>query len=556
MNWAFESSRESLQCEDIRSWEEEDSIYGSLTWVSGSLSSIEVTSNEKRPDFSGSDQSTDRPQWRGWRVHRPVWPHLLTGRKKKFLSPAAWRDTSLEKNHKVKRNPFFFTSYLTQHYLLHHSSPRLVASPRTKRFSKSYISFITYHTFTMGKSTTKDSKKAKTSEVLSKVKSGGITKPSKTSKSSSKELAKAAAQKLEKSKSKKKKVVEPESSSESESSESESESEASSSESESSEDEKVTKKPVTNGKPKAKAAASSDSESESESESDSGSDSDSDSESEEETKVKAPAPKVNGTAKKVAAESSDSDSDSAESDSDSDSDESEDEKPAAKVEAVKKVCYSLPYIHYSKTNDHKAAESDDSDDSDDSEEDSDDSDDSDDSESDDAEEKKAEAPSKKRKAEEEIDEAPKKAKSEGQAATTLFVGSLSWGIDDDALYEAFKSFEPANARVVTDKNDGRSRGFGYVDFNDAESATKAYEAMQGQELEGRALNLDYANARTTEANPQNRAADRAKKHGDTISPESDTLFVGNLPFDVDQDIVREFFGEVAEVASVRLPTDP
>lgn len=215
----------------------------------------------------------------------------------------------------------------------------------------------------------------------------------------------------------------------------------------------------------------------------------------------------------------------------------------------------------SKANDYQAAESDESDDdSDDSEEDSkdsSDSDDSDDSESDDAEEKKAEAPSKKRKAEEEIDEAPKKAKSDSQAATTLFAGSLSWNIDDDALYEAFKDFEGlANARVVTDKLSGRSRGFGYVDFNDSESATKAYEAMQGHELDGRALNLDYANARTTDANPQNRAADRAKKHGDTISPESDTLFVGNLPFDVDQDIVREFFNEVAPVASVRLPTDP
>jgi nucleolin len=80
--------------------------------------------------------------------------------------------------------------------------------------------------------------------------------------------------------------------------------------------------------------------------------------------------------------------------------------------------------------------------------------------------------------------------------------------------------------------------------------------MQGQELDGRALNLDYANARPAEANPQNRAADRAQKHGDTVSPESETLFVGNLPFDIDQDAVHEFFSEVSEVASVRLPTDP
>jgi nucleolin len=80
--------------------------------------------------------------------------------------------------------------------------------------------------------------------------------------------------------------------------------------------------------------------------------------------------------------------------------------------------------------------------------------------------------------------------------------------------------------------------------------------MNGHEIEGRAMNLDYANARPAEANPAARAADRAQRHGDTVSPESDTLFVGNLPFDVDQDSVRAFFEEVAPVASVRLPTDP
>lgn len=80
--------------------------------------------------------------------------------------------------------------------------------------------------------------------------------------------------------------------------------------------------------------------------------------------------------------------------------------------------------------------------------------------------------------------------------------------------------------------------------------------MQGQEVEGRAINLDYANSRPADTTPQARANDRAKKHGDTVSPESDTLFVGNLPFGIDQDTVREFFSETCEVVSVRLPTNP
>lgn len=130
-------------------------------------------------------------------------------------------------------------------------------------------------------------------------------------------------------------------------------------------------------------------------------------------------------------------------------------------------------------------------------------------------------------------------------------------MDDDSLTAAFKDFAGlVGARVVYDKHTGRSKGFGYVDFDNSESATKAYEAMQGHELDGRALNLDYANAKPADANPRDRAADRAQKHGDTVSPPSDTLFVGNLPFDVDQDTVQAFFGEVSEVTSCRLPTDP
>ncbi|KAG5946381.1 hypothetical protein E4U53_006596 [Claviceps sorghi] len=198
-------------------------------------------------------------------------------------------------------------------------------------------------------------------------------------------------------------------------------------------------------------------------------------------------------------------------------------------------------------------------DSDDSEEDSDDSDDDseDDSEESDKAKPKTEDASatKKRKANDEIDSAPKKAKTdEKEPAAILFVGNLSWNVDDSVLHETFQKFEGlVNARVMTDKMSGRSRGFGYVDFDTTANATKAYEALQGFELDNRALNLDYANARPEGTD---RAADRAKKHGDTVSPPSDTLFVGNLPFDVDQDIVSNFFGEVAQTTSIRLPTDP
>ena len=140
------------------------------------------------------------------------------------------------------------------------------------------------------------------------------------------------------------------------------------------------------------------------------------------------------------------------------------------------------------------------------------------------------------------------------------MGSLAWAVDDDRLYEAFKDFDDLlGARVVTDKNTGRSRGFGYVDFGNPDAAGKALEARQGMDLEGRAINIDFAAQRSNNADSGNfrdRAADRAKVHNDRVSAPSETLFVGNLPFEVDEEVVREFFSEVCEVVSIRLPTDP
>ncbi len=142
--------------------------------------------------------------------------------------------------------------------------------------------------------------------------------------------------------------------------------------------------------------------------------------------------------------------------------------------------------------------------------------------------------------------------------TTLFAGNLGWGVTDDILHETFKDCEGlSGARVVTDKAMKRSRGFGYVDFESHEAAKAAFEKFQGYELEGRALNLDPSKPRPAgEDTPNARANDRAKQFGDSVSPESDTLFVGNLPFDVDEEVVGAFFGETCEVKSIRLPKDP
>ncbi len=75
----------------------------------------------------------------------------------------------------------------------------------------------------------------------------------------------------------------------------------------------------------------------------------------------------------------------------------------------------------------------------------------------------------------------------------LFVGSLPWSIDDQGLEELFATHgEIVSARVVTDRESGRSRGFGFVEFANAEDAQKAVEALDQSEVDGRTINVSVA----------------------------------------------------------------
>ena len=78
----------------------------------------------------------------------------------------------------------------------------------------------------------------------------------------------------------------------------------------------------------------------------------------------------------------------------------------------------------------------------------------------------------------------------------LFVGSLSWDTNDESLRSAFGTHgEISEAIVISDRDSGRSRGFGFVTFDDDESADKAVAALNGTELDGRTIKVDVAQAK-------------------------------------------------------------
>ncbi|PJB48864.1 MAG: RNA-binding protein [Deltaproteobacteria bacterium CG_4_9_14_3_um_filter_63_12] len=79
----------------------------------------------------------------------------------------------------------------------------------------------------------------------------------------------------------------------------------------------------------------------------------------------------------------------------------------------------------------------------------------------------------------------------------LFVGGLSWGTDNDALRTAFEAHgEVTDAVVISDRDTGRSRGFGFVTYADSNDAQKAISAMDGTELDGRTVNVNLAQERS------------------------------------------------------------
>lgn len=85
----------------------------------------------------------------------------------------------------------------------------------------------------------------------------------------------------------------------------------------------------------------------------------------------------------------------------------------------------------------------------------------------------------------------------------LFIGNLSWGSTDDSLAAAFDEFgDVIDSKVVTDRFTGKSRGFGFITFAEAESADKAMENLNGAEVDGRPIRIDRANKRPGGGGPR------------------------------------------------------
>lgn len=82
-------------------------------------------------------------------------------------------------------------------------------------------------------------------------------------------------------------------------------------------------------------------------------------------------------------------------------------------------------------------------------------------------------------------------------STNIYVGNLSFNTSSDELETLFAEYgEVADAQVITDRETGRSRGFGFVEMGSTEAAESAISALNGTDVDGRQLKVNVAKPRS------------------------------------------------------------
>ena len=129
-----------------------------------------------------------------------------------------------------------------------------------------------------------------------------------------------------------------------------------------------------------------------------------------------------------------------------------------------------------------------------------------------------------------------------QDSVQLFIGNLPLSIDE----EKFANILDENGggysqlRLILDKNSGKPRGFGYAEFSSMESAQSLLNSMQGKEIEGRVIKVDYAPGKAVKSPPENE------------------VFVANLSFEATKESVIDAVNSVlgpGKVVKVRFSID-
>ncbi|KAF5796674.1 putative RNA recognition motif domain, nucleotide-binding alpha-beta plait domain superfamily [Helianthus annuus] len=141
---------------------------------------------------------------------------------------------------------------------------------------------------------------------------------------------------------------------------------------------------------------------------------------------------------------------------------------------------------------------------------------------------------------EEYSEPPEDAK--------IFVGNLPYDVDSEQLAQLFQQAGVVEiSEVIYNRETDQSRGFGFVTMSTVEEAEKAVEMLHRYELGGRYLTVN-------KAAPRGSRPERAERSPQSSGP-SYRVYVGNLPWDVDDVRLEQVFSEHGKVVSARVVYD-
>ncbi|XP_061173412.1 DAZ-associated protein 1-like isoform X1 [Saccostrea echinata] len=138
-------------------------------------------------------------------------------------------------------------------------------------------------------------------------------------------------------------------------------------------------------------------------------------------------------------------------------------------------------------------------------------------------------------------------------AGKLFIGGLSWDTDQDSLLNYFSQYgEVIDCVVMKNQQTGKSRGFGFVTFNDAECVDTVLSASP-HSIDGRQVDAKPCNPKAANKGPREGGGGRG--HGGGGGGDKDRkIFMGGLP-NVDEDFLRNFFGKYGKVLDVNIMID-
>lgn len=140
----------------------------------------------------------------------------------------------------------------------------------------------------------------------------------------------------------------------------------------------------------------------------------------------------------------------------------------------------------------------------------------------------------------------------------VFIKNLNYQSTEDSVREAFSELgNVVNVKLLTDRNTGKPKGIGFVEF---EKRSDAKKALEGVEVDGRQVQCSWSNEKkeggNAPARQNNFGGNNNFKQGGSsgFSGDAHTIFVGNLGFKTSEQQVKKFFSSVGNVVGVRIAT--